>query len=374
MKKTFILKKIIMSLVIVLSLISLASCSSFFGGETSIEIASITHETMSDGNIKITITYTDESKLPDEFIIPKGTDGESGVGIKNITTVKNDDEKKTTLTITYTDDKIEPTIFEVPDGLGVLGIETKYDEEENETYMIVTYSDGSKSAPLILPKGDKGQDGNGISSYEIVTNEDESTTITFHFTQSEDFVITIPAPKKGNGIDSITSSEIEDKYILIIRYTDPVLGTQELEFNKPAQPNKWLSGTGPSASDGDDGDYYMDTYHKKIYHKENGEWYEVVNFGDTNVIYTVTFNLNDSDESPASFPAGYSSRYRIKRGTYFSDIENNYGGVQIPIPTRPGYIFKGWYRVPNITAINGAFTDLTPIFSDLTLYAIWEQA
>ena len=374
MKKTFIMKKIIMSLVIILSLVSLASCSSFFGGDEPLQIASITHETMSDGNIKVKITYTDENKLPDEFIIPKGTDGKSGLGIRNITTVKSEDEKKTILTITYTDDEVSPTTFEVPDGLGVLGIETQYDEVNNETYMIVSYSDGSKSAPLVLPKGDKGQDGNGISSYEIVTNEDESTTITFHFTQSEDFVITIPAPKRGNGIDSITSSETEDKYVLIIQYTDQTLGQQKIEFNKPAQPNKWLSGMGPSASEGDDGDYYMDTYHKKIYHKEGGEWYEVVNFGDTNVLYTVTFNLNDDEEHPAKFPVGYSSRYRIKRGTYFSDIDNNYGGVSIPIPTREGYIFKGWYRVPNITVINAPFTDLTPIFSDLVLYAIWEQA
>lgn len=367
------MKKFITSFLILLSILILGSCSSFFGDPEPLQIASITHEAMENGEIKITITYTDQTKLPDEFIIPKGEDGEAGVGIKDIITEKNDDERKTTLTITFTDETLEPTVVAIPDGLGVIGIETKYVEEENETYMIVNYSDGSKSAPLLLPKGDKGEDGNSISSYEVVTNDDLSTTITFHFTQSEDFVVNIPAPKKGNGIDSITSSETEDKYVLIIQYTDPEMGNQKIEFNKPAEPNKWLSGTSqPSLNEGDNGDYYFDTGHNDIYKKENGVWKKVVDFDDNEQIYNVTFNLNDTIDSPAQMPAGFNQiSYEVKRGTYFTSEVNGYN--QIPIPTRPGYEFLGWYQTKIITPVNAAFTDLTPVFQDITLYAIWKE-
>lgn len=367
------MKRFIKSLILVLSLFILVGCGGFFEESESIIIESIEQETLENGDIKIVISYVDDVKNPDEFVIPKGEAGQTGVGIKDIVTEKDVDNKTTILTITYTDDSIEPTEFTIPDGLGVIGIETKYVESENETYMILTYSDNSKSAPLLLPKGDKGEDGNGISSYEIVTNDDGSTTITFHFTQSEDFVINIPAPRQGNGIESIVSSETDDKYVLLIKYSDPNMEDQRIEFNKPAEPNKWLSGTSqPLLADGDDGDYYFDTGHNDIYKKENGVWKKIVDFDDNEQIYEVTFDLNDSADKPAQMPLGFNQiSYEVKRGTYFTSEVNGYN--QIPIPTREGYEFVGWYKTKIITPVNGPFTDLTPIFEDLTLYAIWKE-
>ena len=54
-----------------------------------------------------------------------------------------------------------------------------------------------------------------------------------------------------------------------------------------------------------------------------------------------------------------------------SAFQNN-GYGEIPIPTREGYVFVGWYRTKTITSINSAFTDFTIVLTDLELYAIWE--
>jgi uncharacterized repeat protein (TIGR02543 family) len=62
--------------------------------------------------------------------------------------------------------------------------------------------------------------------------------------------------------------------------------------------------------------------------------------------------------------------YRVERGSYFSADGNG----DIPIPTRPGYKFMGWYTKRSVNpATMSPFTDFTPVFSDLTLYAIWEE-
>ena len=68
-------------------------------------------------------------------------------------------------------------------------------------------------------------------------------------------------------------------------------------------------------------------------------------------------------------PSGSNLTYAVTRNTYFTD--NGYDAI--PVPTRAGYKFVGWYRSRTVTATSGAFTDLTPILSDLTLYAQWEK-
>ena len=81
------------------------------------------------------------------------------------------------------------------------------------------------------------------------------------------------------------------------------------------------------------------------------------------------FDLNDSADAPASMPLGTLFTYEIVGGNYFKA-----SGYEIPVPTREGYIFAGWYTVKIPTDVNGALTDLTAVFSDLTLYAKWELA
>ncbi len=79
--------------------------------------------------------------------------------------------------------------------------------------------------------------------------------------------------------------------------------------------------------------------------------------------YWVRFDVNEGN-----LPYGTAILYKIKHGTYFASA-----GYQIPIPTRSGYNFKGWYTSKSVTPATGCFTDLTPVCGELTLYAIWEQ-
>ena len=345
------------------------SCGSFFGEEDeTLLIESIESFVLENGNTKVVIKYANEDKLPDEFIINKGEKGEDGIignGIEDIKYSTSEDGKNTILTIIYTNEETEPSVFEIPNGISVSGVEYKLDPITKNTLMYIKYSNGDKSDPITILKG---EDGNSFIGYEITKNEDGSQTINFQFTQSEDVVITIPAPEQGNGIQSIISSETEDKYKLEITYDNG--GKEEVFFDKPEKPNGWYcGGMRPTTTIGKNGDYYFDTQHKEIYLKENGYWTLIVNFNVTEQVFTIKFDLNDSDAEPASMPVGSLASYTVKRESIFSD--SGYG--EIPIPTRPGYTFVGWYRTKNITPINAPFTDLTSIVSDLTLYAIWEK-
>ena len=137
-----------------------------------------------------------------------------------------------------------------------------------------------------------------------------------------------------------------------------------------AVSNKWFSESAePQSSDGIDGDLWYDLAHNVIYVKQNGRWVEIMDFN--NIVderYTVEFDLNDTHENKASMPAGSLLSYEIECGKYFAS-----SGYQLPIPTRFGFEFKGWYLVKNPSVVNGAFTDLTPVEGDLKLYAVWTE-
>ena len=357
-------KRILLFLILVVSLFTLTSCGGFFAEETK-EIFEITSYVDQNGVTILRITYTDETK--DEFQIPKGVEGN---GIREIKTTKNDKGDITTVTVIYTEEDMDPAIFEIKDGVSISGVVSRTNEETGEIYLVVLYSDGTESEPHLLPKGEKGD---GFSGFDKEDNEDGSQTYYFHFSNSEDVVITIPAPEKGDtgrGITSIIGTEEEGLYILTINYSDET--SEQIMFNRPKDPNAWLSGgEAPDKSLGRNGDYYFDTAHKIIYAKENGSWIKVVSFDDSTDYYFINFDLNDTlDGGPqASMPSGSYLSYIVVRNTYFTD--NGYG--DIPVPSREGYKFVGWYRSKNVNATSGAFTDLTPILSDLTLYAQWEK-
>lgn len=347
----------------------LTSCGGFFAEEEPLQIYSIENEILSDGQTKITITYTNEDKAPDIFYIPQGQKGEDGVignGIQSITYEKSEDGTSTTLVIKYTNPESEDTVFNIPNGISVVGTESNVDPLSGNTFMYLLYSNGEKSEPIKLLRG---LDGNGIIDYQIVTNEDLSQTLTFVFSDSDDVIITIPAPNQGNGISSIIGSEEDGFYILTINY-DLKEEPDIIKFAKPAEPSKWYSGPmRPNPSLGVDGDYYFNTQHEEIYLKEGSNWTLIVQINSYEQVCNVKFDLNDSATEPAYYTGNVLTNYTVKRGSIFSD--NGYG--EIPLPYRPGYVFKGWYRSKVISQINTPFTDLVSINSDLYLYAIWEK-
>lgn len=368
---------------------TLSSCSGFMSGGDNLLIESISATPDSLGNIVVVINFTDEERNPVSFIVPKGSDGTDGVGIKEITYSSSEDNAYTIIKVTYTDPNKEPSIFTVKNGekgVSVTGISKTYDEEGN-AYFYINFSDGTKSDPIKIekgPKGDKGDDGKGIKNIETQINEDGSVDLTIWYTDDISYTeVSIPAPVKGEtgrGIESMVATTLGDKYILTINYTD---GTKdELNFDKPKDGidgkdgkdgHTWLNGSRtPLDNEGNNGDYYFDILNKKIYFKRDGKWVLVISFDEQETLYTVSFNFNcKGDESlqVPGFEAPFS--YQFKRGSYFiNDTINHFS--TLPYPTRNGYIFNGWCTSTSKTATSGIFTDLTPIMSDLTLYALWE--
>lgn len=359
------ISKYFLSLILLVSFIFiLVGCGSFTDEEQTKVISSI-ERIVEDGVAKIVIRYEDSEIAPDKFELPKG---ENGSGIKSVITTEKEDGTGKILKIYFTDESISPVVFELSNGRSIAGIESEVNEEDGQIYMWVKYNDETTSEKFLLPKG---EDGVGFTGYDFETHEDGSQTYYFHFSNdTPDVVIEIPAPQKGNGIKSIVSSEDGEQYILIINYTNGE--SEEVKFNKPKSPSKWLSGSSvPSSNEGDNGDYYFDTFHKVIYTKEAGNWIEVVRFDDGQEICRVRFDLNDTLDGgvPAKMPADARLSYMVRKNTYFDN--NGYGSI--PIPTRDGYIFKGWYKTKNVSAISSSFTDFTIILSDLELYAIWEK-
>ena len=364
------MKKIVKGLLLSFLLISSASLTSCFGfGEEALQFNTITTVTLENGDIQVIITYTDEDVKPTTFVVPKGTageDGKDGNGIKEITYSQSEDKQNTIVNIAFTQQGVNPVDVIVPNGVSVTGIDQTFDEETQMTTLIVNFSDGTKSEPILIPKGEKGNDGISVLGIEYKTNRDKSVTITFNMSEGEPVEVKIPAPIKGDdgrGIKEIISIPNGDKYVMTIVFDDDT--TQELEF---ARPNRWFSELAkPTIADGIDGDLWYDIQRQIIYIKQGGRWIEVMNFNDVvDDTCEVKFYLNDSEEYPANMPAGSLISYEIEKGSYFSAT-----GYSLPIPTREGYEFVGWYTVKVPTVVNGTFTDLTPVVSDLSLYANW---
>jgi uncharacterized repeat protein (TIGR02543 family) len=367
MKKTLL--KTLLAVSSLSLILGLSSCSFVKSkADDAIYIKAISTQKMEDGTTQITITYLDSTKEDTVFFIPQGLEGN---GIKDITYTQAEDKSYTDLVISYTDTTLDPVEVKIPSGISISGISSSLDDNGN-TVIVVNYSDGTKSDPITVGKGEKGDTGNGISGVDQKVNSDQSVTLTFHFTTSQDVQVTVPAPVKGDtgvGIEAIIATEDETNYYLEIRMTDGA--SKNITFTRPTNPNTWYSGsTAPATTLGKDGDYYFDTFHGQIYTKENGGWTNIINFetANTTIEYKVHFNLNDTTAAPAQMPAGASMEYTVKRGAYFSADGNG----AIPTPTRTGYTFKGWFTSKTITPTTGCFTELTAVFSDLTLYAVWE--
>ncbi len=368
------MKKTLMVFLLGFVLFALTGCGSFFEEEETLLISKIEYDVLEEeSKTRVTVLYLNEGKKPDVFYIPHGVPGEEGPigipgnGIESIEYEYSKDGFNTEIKVNYTDKTVEPTIFNIPNGRSVSGVRSETDRATGNTLMYLQYSDGTESEQIVIRKG---VDGNSIIGYDQVINEDLSVTLTFQCSQSDDVVITIPAPlqgEKGVGVDSMIATETKSEYKITVKYTD---GREEtLTFTRPKDPNKWSTGSEkPRDSEGDEGDFFFDTYHHTIYCKENGTWVEIVDFDGTDEYYSVTFYLNDSGDAPASMPPYTFSTYQIKNGEYFS---TEHGAI--PIPTRTGYTFKGWYLTTNVTPVNAPFTDFTPVFSDLKLYACWEK-
>lgn len=363
--------KLILSIAALFSLplLSLTSCSGFFKTDV-VMIEDIIATTLADGNIELTITFTDDAHEPISVIVPQG---KTGNGIESITQTPNEENNSTTITITYTDETMEPLTFEVYNGVNIVSVEESVDPETGDNVLTVTLSDGS-SQQFIIPKGDKGEDGTSITG--VSQSIDEKTgdiILNIHYSDpdQEDSIVRIPMPKDGEdgrGITSVTFTQEGNQYVITFNFTDST--SSSIAFDKPAS---WYSGnTNPNDGNvaGVEGDFYFNQSQYTIYKYTNGTWVLIADLDDRGLTetYNVSFKLNDTSDEPAQFVVGQAAYENIPNGRYFAAL-----GYQVPIASRDGYEFMGWYTSQTYNVTLGAFTDMTPIYSDLTLYARWEQ-
>ncbi len=372
------MKKIITCLLVVcIAFCALTFASCGFFEEEALVIESITAKTETDGSTKITISYVDNVAPPVEFYIPKGEKGDLGYGI---TEVKHsvDSDGNNVVTLVFDDEDIDDLTFTVKNGKTIESITDLEQEEITERYFFrINYNDGTSDI-VYIPKG---KDGNGIKDYVVEDVEGGGYKITFTFTDEtfEPIVIDIPAPEKGetgvgikeNGVEAYMSED-GTKYVLKLSYTDG--RTEEISFGRT---NQWLSGNGkPKDSAGMPGDFYVDQQNDMIYFKDARRGWQVMfdldGLQDEDCV--VTFDLNAGGDENAKFPTNAATDEYVPSVYYIRPGHSFYSSSEtIPVPTRDGYTFVGWYTEPsNISVVDGALNSLTTIVCDMTLYACWK--
>ena len=342
-------KKLITIFIFIFMLFTFASCSS--SDEDAILIESISSEVLSDGRTQVTIKYLNEDLKESIFYLPKGKDG---TGISDFVYKVNDEKNTTDITFSFTDGFDDYTVS-VPNGKGVANV-TYTQDDNGDTQMTFIFTDGSKSDPV---KVKQGEIGTSLTNFEPIINDDGSVNLKFVYSDGSEYTATVPAPQKGDqgrSISSIVSATTDTTWQMIVFYNDETF--EVIEFDRPATI---LSGVNPSDSDGKDGDFFYDTSKKIFYNKIDGSWSRIIQFADETVKYTITFDLN-CDDSTAKLNG--KQQVSVSRNTM---LDSNV----IPIPTRDGYIFDGWYLVEEPTVNNGKFTDMTLIIKDMVLYAKW---
>lgn len=347
----------------------LASCAFFDTGEGA-QIKEVTPRyDEATGNTIITITFTDEEMEPVTFIVPRGISGKDGVSIKNITSKMLSDGKSIELTISYTDSSVENTVISVPvlEGKGIKEVLVDKDEDGNTTIQF-TYTDESKGPVITIPKG---KDGNGIASFEVNgPDSDGNTTITVTLDDGTKKEFTVSNGRDGVSVSNITYDDKKSDathYVLTIKYTDGY--TEEVTLDRP-RSTRWFTGTttpdndSAASSQAVEGDFFLNRINGYVYQKMSDD------------SWTFLFGMKADDSS-----VGKEVIHTVFFDPGLGKINGNTGILManvlegktmplpnIPTPTYEGHSFMGWYT--DLTNVNaGQFTDLTPVFSDLKLYA-----
>lgn len=372
------MKKIFQTFFIFLVFLTLSGCGFF--GSTELGIASITTEEKDD-KLYLVITYTDEFTEPSYFELAQGEDGARGNGIAEIIT---DDETKpgyTLVTVKYTDTSLHDEKFELPHGVSIENVivEPKKDADGNlvvdedgnptgEEELVISFTGEKESIRIPYNKPQDGKDGREI---QLRTNE---THIQWRYSGEDDEawqdLIPIESLKGQAGsiitkVEAGTSAFDSSKYFMYIYIDDSDVPFAELEFPAPTEPAQWHTGNSyPPSNLGKVGDFYLDKTNALIYQKQSEHnWGDaIVSFGSPNADCTVTFiatkgSIKGSDE------------LTVKYGTYFYGTSMNIPTVDAP----DGYDFIGWSTSENPNESNGYFTDLTPVYGNITLYAVFQE-
>lgn len=365
MKNSKLIKKLFVAgMLSFLPITSLTACNAFFGEEGYVITDVSTAHYQDEGYTLITITFSDETVEPISFKI---YDGDEGNGIKDITAQANGDF--VTLTVIYTDTNKDPLVINVPiiQGRGVDSISATTNTDGN-TELVFRYTDGTQSDPIVIKNG---KDGEGIANITVTADADLNVVVTIYFTDSskEPLTFTIRRAAYITEIKFDETNSTDETFVFIVYFSDGDVKTFTMPAPKAGKDgSKWHHAAyAPSEEDGKVGDFWINVLTGAVYIKEQTGWTKIF-----------IFNLSSSESENVKADAYL---YFFADGATFTD-ESKYRIVEVgktlPLanfpedPTMENYEFIGWYTHP--TSVNaGKFTDLTIVTQNTNLYARWSK-
>lgn len=267
-----------------------------------------------------------------------GKDGAAGNGIVKIEKTSTDGLIDT-YTITFTDET--KTTFYVTNGRD--GINGEKGEDGTNGVDGATWVTGNTA-----PSAEEGKDGDfylNLVTFEVSVKVDGTWT-------SIGTIKGDPGQKGEAGADGEKGEDGQKG--------DP--GQKGEDGTNGKDGATWITGnTPPNVGEGKDGDLYLNLITFEVSIKADGVWNYVGTIKgedgkDAEVKeYNVTFDVNGG-----VMPENYTDiTQTVKEGSTLT----------LPIPTREGYVFNGWFT--GMTANDGQFYNFTPVFNDLTLIAKW---
>lgn len=375
-------RKVLCALLLIAVLLFTTACS-FFGEDETRQIANIYSYHDDDNACTVVVIQYEGDEYEDSvFTIPDALEGKEGTGIRNVSAVTTEDGLYTIITIEYTDLTMDSQEIRIPNGIFPTGMTTEVDEETGDLTVTITLSDGTKQT-FSLHNGVDGKDGDTIVSIETVVETDEETgeevtwmVITLERIDEETgehvtYRLRMPEGAEGKqgkgilGIELDSSRTASDVSNIWLRVTYDDYTYESISIPKV---NNWHNGDGkPGDGQYNVGDYYVDTANHIIYYKTvTGTWQILFDFSDFSVQEHIVYFYLDKDT--------ISDSVTIAHGNSFLASSK-----ELPTPERTGYRFVGWYTEyfeigeadyahPNA----GHFTSLTPVLSNMALYARWE--
>ncbi len=368
----------VLCLIFLSVILVLVSACSFFGEEERREIENIYYIAATQDDVEgifVVIEYAGDEYPDSMFFVANGEEGKEGNGIAEVTGELIEDGAKIQITVKYTDQTRDPSVFEFNNSVFPTDCQSELDPETGDWHITITLSNGE----IVELDVHNGVDGDEIIDFRTEPgnpdlDEDENTTyivIVMKKTDpetGENITYRIPMPEgdkgeQGVGIAGIRVDDYLTRYDanfvhLVIELTD---GT-ELRTEIP-KVNNWTVGDGaPSPGSGMVGDFYFDRRNCIFYYRNNaGTWEIIIDLSDkTTADHVVSFMVDGIMLDTPIY---------IKHGDYF------YGKTdkKIPTPQKDGFKFAGWYTKLNedgtVNVNSGQFTDLTPVLTDMTLYA-----
>ena len=406
----------------------LSSCSFFSDPDNGVTIKEVKTTPQANGDWVIEIFYENENKPTASFTIP------AAVSIDKVDPQPVKNSKDINLVITTTDGKtssflvkagvsVEKITFEEDEESGDLLLAIHYSDGTVQ-----------KDPDLRIPKGKDGkpgEDGKGVScilSEYLESGDPRLHIFVGYFRDEEGNVVAVEPDQvaydeetqewiaageykfdgevysdtvlpRGIGIDKeqtvlefVKDGENKGDYQVTIFFTDG----QSTKLSLPRPAYFWTHEGNPTEANFDfdfdgvplkAGDMYFDSRleHGQCYWRYDGSsWQKQFSLTEQDYeTYTVVFDANSSDLEGADIRVidgnhqsiGFEYlNFTVGRGRTAYD---NRRSIPVPFDAKGIYTFGGWYassefgitQAPNPTM--GAFTDLTPVWGNMTLYAYW---